>query len=234
MPPALRTASRGARNTAPSGPRPRRSKQARWVRAPSGAWLSARTLGEKANAPQRIRSTARSDYRFRIRQRPRAEVYQFDDVRRQALDRAAHFLRRDGSDRAENERRSAEGVQEGHRERQAGAGSEDAARGRRELPGSGRSKSVPSAIARDSLPAALRAHALGQNDDRQAGRGVDGCRQRPRRRDEKEGRRAPHGRSQQGVRALSLVNGAGGTARWYFGWLLSFLRFGSRGIWVVF
>ena len=32
-----------------------------------------------------------------------------------------------------------------------------------------------------------------------------GCGQRPRRGDEEEGRRAPHGRGQQGLRALSLV-----------------------------
>ena len=54
-----------------------------------------------------------------------------------------------------------EDVQEGRRERQAGAGSQDAARGRRELPGSRGSESVPPAIAGHSLAAALRQDALG-------------------------------------------------------------------------
>ena len=57
-------------------------------------------------------------------------------------------------------------VQEGGRELQAGAGSEDAARGRRELSGSGGSESVPAAIAGDSLAGVERARALGPVDDR--------------------------------------------------------------------
>ena len=69
--------------------------------------------------------------------------------------------------------------QEGRRKRQAGAGSQDAARGRRELPGSGRSQSVPPAVAGDSLASALRAHAFGQDDDRQAGRRAARCGQQP-------------------------------------------------------
>ena len=46
----------------------------------------------------------------------------------------------------------------------------------------------------------------GKTHDGQAGRRAAGRRQRPRRRDEEEGRRAPHGRGQQGLRALSLVS----------------------------
>ena len=49
----------------------------------------------------------------------------------------------------------------------------------------------------------------GQVDDGQAGRGNRGRRQRPRRRGEEERRRAPHGGSEQGFRALSLVTACG-------------------------
>ena len=62
----------------------------------------------------------------------------------------------------EDERRRAQAVQEGRRKLQAGAGSEVAARGRRELPGAGGSESVPAAVAGDSLAGAVRAHAVGQ------------------------------------------------------------------------
>ena len=54
---------------------------------------------------------------------------------------------------------AAEAFQEGHREREAAAGSEDAARGRRELSGSGGSESVPAAVAGDSLVVAVFAGA---------------------------------------------------------------------------
>ena len=40
---------------------------------------------------------------FCLRQRPGAEVHQLDDVGRQAFDRAAHFLWRDGSDCGEGQ-----------------------------------------------------------------------------------------------------------------------------------
>ena len=105
----------------------------------------------------------------------------------------------------EDERRRFQAFQEGGRELQAGAGSEDAARGRRELPGSGGSESVPQAVARDSLAGAVFAHARGQVNDRQAGGRNHGRGEWPRRRGEKEGRRSSHGGGQQGFRALSLV-----------------------------
>ena len=47
----------------------------------------------------------------------------------------------------------------------------------------------------------------GQVDDGQAGGRDSGCRKRPRRRGEEEGRRSSHGGSEQGFRALSLVSG---------------------------
>jgi len=56
-------------------------------------------------------------------------------------------------------------VQEGHREREADAGSEVAARGRRELPGAGGSESIPAAVAGDSLAVAACADASWANDD---------------------------------------------------------------------
>ena len=52
---------------------------------------------------------------------------------------------------------------------------------------------------------------VGQVDDRQAGRRNCGRGERPRRRGEEEGRRAPHGGSEQGFRALSLVADGRGT-----------------------
>jgi len=51
----------------------------------------------------------------------------------------------------EEQRRRAETFQEGCGERQAGTGSEDATRGRRELSGAGGSESVPAAVAGHSL-----------------------------------------------------------------------------------
>ena len=89
------------------------------------------------------------------RQRPGAEVYFEHDVRRQALDRAGDFLQGDGPGGEKDQRRCVQAVQEGRRELQAGAGSEDATRGRRELSGSGGSESVPPAIAGDSLAGAV-------------------------------------------------------------------------------
>ena len=65
------------------------------------------------------------------------------------------------------------------------------------------------AVAGDSLAAAARAHASGQAHDGQAGGRIAGCGEWPGRRDEEEGRRAPHGGSEQGFRALSLVRIAG-------------------------
>ena len=56
---------------------------------------------------------------------------------------AEDFLRCDGEDPRAHRRRSAEAVQESCRERQAAARSEDAARGRRQLPGADRGAAEP-------------------------------------------------------------------------------------------
>ena len=65
----------------------------------------------------------------------------------------------------EDRRRSAEGVQEGGRERQAGARSEVAPRRRLELPGAGRSEPEPPAVAEHPLAGRLRALARRRQDD---------------------------------------------------------------------
>ncbi len=104
-----------------------------------------------------------------------------------------------------DERRRVQTVQEGRRELQAGAGSEVAARGRRELSGSGGSEPLPQAIAGDSLAGSVFADSRRKDHDRQVGRRNYGRCERPRRRGEEEGGRAPHGGGQQGFRALSLV-----------------------------
>src|ERR1700722_19662400 len=150
-------------------------------------------------------STAQDSRRSGFRERPGAKVYFEHDVRREAGDGAGHLLQRDGSGREEDQRRFVQVVQESDRELQAGAGSEDATRGRRELSGSGGSEPVPQAIAGDSLAGVVFADAQRQDHDRQAGGRNYGCGERPRWSSEEKGGRAPHGGSEQGFRALSLV-----------------------------
>src|SRR3984957_15953806 len=140
-----------------------------------------------------------------FRKRPGAEIYFEHDVRREAGDGAGHLLQRDGSGREEDERRFVQAVQEGDRELQAGAGSEDATRGWRELSGSGGSEPVPQAIAGDSLAELVSSDAQRQDHDRQAGGRNYGCGEWPRWSSQEKGGRAPHGGSEQGFRALSLV-----------------------------
>ena len=60
-------------------------------------------------------------------------------------------------------------------------------------------------FAGDSLAGHLRPRARRKGHDRQADQRAARCGQWPRRGDEEEGRHSPHGRSQQGIRALSLV-----------------------------
>src|ERR1700674_3486101 len=122
----------------------------------------------KSNATQRTCFPAIPGNRSGLCQRHRGEVHLLDDVGRQEVDRATSVLRRDGSGGEEDQRRCLEDFQESHREREAVAGSENAARGRRELPGSGGSESVPQAVAGDSLAAAVFAGARGQDDGGQA------------------------------------------------------------------
>src|SRR5882762_9021840 len=160
MPRAWRTASRDDRNTERSGPRPRRQSRATASQTHESIFEGA----IKSNATQRTRIPANASDRSGLCQRHRGEVYLLDDVGRQEVDGAARVLRRDGPGGEEDQRRCVENFQEGHREREAVAGSEDAARGRRELPGSGGSESVPQAIAGDSLAAAVFAGARGQDD----------------------------------------------------------------------
>src|SRR4029077_7504139 len=107
----------------------------------------------KSNATQRTCFPAAPSDRSGLCQRHCGEVHLLDDVGRQEVDGATRVLRRDGSSGEEDQRRCAEDFQEGYREREAAAGSEDAARGRRELPGSGGSEPVPEAVAGDSLAA---------------------------------------------------------------------------------
>jgi len=120
---------------------------------------------------------------------------------RQEVDGAAGFLRRDGAGGEEDQRRRVEDFQESRGKREAGAGSEDAARGRRELPGAGGSESVPAAIAGHSLAAAVFAERAGKTMvDKLADELIDAANARAAR--SEEGRCASHGRGKQGLRAL--------------------------------
>src|ERR1700680_3352283 len=110
-----------------------------------------------------------------VRKRTGAEIHQQHDVRREAVDGADDFLQRDEAGGREGERRRVQAVQEGGGELQAGAGSEDATRGRRELPGAGGSESLPEAVAGDSLAGAVRAGAFGKEHDAEAGGRDSGC-----------------------------------------------------------
>src|ERR1700677_5271255 len=150
-------------------------------------------------------SSPQDSRRSGFRKRPGAEIYFEHDVRREARDGAGHLLQRDGSGREEDERRFVQIVQEGDRELQAGSGSEDATRGRRELSGAGGSEPVPQAIAGHSLAGAVFADAQWQDDEGQARGRNYGRGERPRWSSQEKGGRAPDGGSEQGFRALSLV-----------------------------
>ena len=102
-------------------------------------------------------------------------------------------------------RRSVEAVQEGGRELQAAAGSEDAARGRRQLSGSGGSAAEPPHQSGDPLDSDQCPFAAGKGHAGEAGERIERRRQSARRRNQEERRRSPHGGSQQGFRALPLV-----------------------------
>src|SRR5207248_6699527 len=101
--------------------------------------------------------------------------------------------------------RCAHALQEGHRERQARARSEEPPRRWRELPGAGRSESRPPHLAGDPLAAALFARPRREGHERQARERIARRRQRTWRRHQEERRRPQNGRGQQSLRPLSLV-----------------------------
>src|SRR5207247_2252840 len=127
----------------------------------------------EGNASQRTSHPPGAAARSGLQQRPGDEVYLFDDVGRQTLDGAARLLRRDGPGGQENERRRAQGFQESDRKREAGSGSENTARGRRELSGTGGSESLPAAVVGHPLAAAVRARPRREDHGGQAGRRID-------------------------------------------------------------
>src|SRR5262249_43558849 len=104
-------------------------------------------------------------------------------------------------------RRCAEALQEDDREREADAGSENAARRRRELAGAGGSESLPPPVAGDSLAFPAFSRPRRQDDDRQGGGGNDLRGEWARQSKQEEGRRAAQRRSEQGLRALAMVKG---------------------------
>src|SRR5581483_1868442 len=142
------------------------------AKRPKAAKYAAET-GEGAknsNATQRISQQAQAGGRSRLRKRSRGEIHLLDDVGRKKEHRAACVLRRDGSGRQEDQRRCAEGFQEGVGKRQARARSQDAPCRRRELPGSRGSESLPPPVTGDSLDFAVFARAFRQVHGGQAGR----------------------------------------------------------------
>ena len=85
------------------------------------------------------------------------QVHQLRDERRQAQHGRAHPLQELRHHQGEDRRRSAEGLQEGDRQRQAEPRSEVAPRRRLELPGAGRSEPEPPPLAQHPLARRLRA-----------------------------------------------------------------------------
>ena len=104
-------------------------------------------------------------------------------------------------------------VQEGRRERQAAARSEDAARGRRQLSGADRSAAEPAHVAWRSAGSCINARvAPGKGMPEKLANELNDAANHARRGDQEEGRRPPHGGGQQGFRALPLVTEHSGSA----------------------
>ena len=144
---------------------------------------------------------------FSLRQRPGAEVHQLDDVGWQTFHGATHFLWRDGSDYGEGQSQTrsklfkkavenAKPILEVKTRRVGGANYQVPVE----------VNPIPPAVAGDSLAVAERAYARRQEFDDQACGRIAGRVERTRRRHQEEGRCAPHGGSEQSVRALSLVD----------------------------
>ncbi|CAA9347670.1 MAG: SSU ribosomal protein S7p (S5e), partial [uncultured Gemmatimonadaceae bacterium] len=140
-----------------------------------------------------------------LRQPDCLEVHQRADAPGEEVHRGAHLLRRDGPRRGARRAARRERLQAGAQQPQAGGRGEEPPRGRRHLPGAGRGAPRSPHGARDALAHQLLARSRREVDGRQARR--RGARRLAWRgqRDEEEGRHAPHGRSEQGVRALPLV-----------------------------
>src|SRR6185503_6229667 len=126
---------------------------------------------------------------------------------RQEVDRRADRLRRARDRRDEDRPAAGRGARAGREDGHAGARGSQSPRRRRELPGAGRGSAAArphprGALARHVRPRAPREGHAGQARQRDSRRAEPAGR-----RVQAKGRRLPDGAGQQGLRALSLVDG---------------------------
>src|SRR4051812_25177444 len=187
------SAARSTPSASPSGCRAARST------GPSGR----RRVNPDAETPRS--SETRDPAGSRLQQPARDQVHQLPDVAGEEVGRRARVLQRPEEGRRPRQRRSDQALQEGGRQRQAGARSEEPPRRWIELPGSDRSPPVAPYGAGHPLADLVRQQPRREDDDGQAGRRDHGRRQQPRQRDQEERRYAQDGGSEQSVRSLPLV-----------------------------
>ncbi|CAA9372010.1 MAG: SSU ribosomal protein S7p (S5e), partial [uncultured Gemmatimonadetes bacterium] len=141
----------------------------------------------------------------RLRERVGHQVRQHPHARRQEVDGRGDLLRRDEDRRGALRSAGGDDLQGRAEQRQAGARGEEPPGGRRHLPGAGGSPPGAPHRSRHALAGGLCPRPRREDDGRPARRRAS-CRVAQRGRyDQEEGRHAPHGGRQQGLRALPLV-----------------------------
>src|SRR5690349_3127278 len=169
---------------------------------------AARSTGPRRarNAAPRHHPAPGARARSRLQLAPRHPGDQQGDDRRQEVDRRGDRLPRAGPGRRADGEAADRGTGAGDQDRHPRARGPLAARGRRQLPGSGRGAAAPGPHARRALARPVRARPAREADVREAGGRDHGRAQPAGRRLQAQGRSLPDGAGQQGLRALQVVS----------------------------